>query len=99
MGNNHNKKIRCDDCDKHYSSRNVIFFKGKYRCKMCRQKLPNSSMNSRLPFIKPIEEYLNKTYKITPKSRNHNIGGMCYFNRVLIGKKFKIQIVEDSHKN
>ena len=96
MSNNHNKKIKCDDCKNNYSSRNVILFMGKYRCKMCRNKMPNTAMNSRLHIPKKIEELLDKTYEIKPNSKKTNISGICYFNAMLIGKKFKIQIIDDS---
>ncbi len=95
MGNGHNKKIECDDCNQKHSSRNVIYFKGKYRCRNCRNKLEGCLIGMNLLIPKTVEECLDKIYEIRPTSVVTNLSGTCYFNRILIGKKFKIKLIKD----
>lgn len=91
-----NLKVKCDECNKEYSTRGLVWFKGKFLCFLCRTKLKGFGMLHKIPFNKTMEELLDKTYEVKCASKNQNYPvGLTNFNRRLVGKKFKMILVEE----
>ena len=70
-------------------------FKGKYYCYLCYVK--SVKMTGGVSFAYTLEQALNKVYEI--KGRVSKNGYLTtdgiYFPKVLIGKRFKIKIIEN----
>lgn len=92
-----NKKIKCDICKKEFRRKNVIRYKGKFVCISCRKK-SYYKKNKKMPIVKSFKELLNKTYFVSPCGDEEHLYGRTYFNRILIGKKFKIKLVEENEE-
>jgi len=89
------KMIKCDSCNQMHKRKNVVVVKGEFLCANCRKKLKGEKMPF-VPFSPPMEKLLNKIYEVRPSHcEGPSISGHAYFNRLLIGKKFKIKIVEE----
>jgi hypothetical protein len=92
----YSKKSKCDDCGSKYRMRNIVYFKGKYLCRFCRNKLDSFKLQSSAnqigrPMIK-LEDFLSQTHEGTVyKDRS-----LVCFNLpiCMAGKKFKIVLEE-----
>jgi|WetSurMetagenome_2_1015567.scaffolds.fasta_scaffold29320_4 hypothetical protein len=95
------KRVICDGCMMPYNRNGIVYMKGKFLCSHCKAKRENTKIGHRLPFlIIPLNEALDKIYFV----RGHvakdfrYANGYCYFPRILIGKKFKVVLVEEENE-
>lgn len=94
-----NSKVLCDECKQLARIRSLTFYKGKYYCTRCKQKLQSFRMGQSvtqlgIPKIS-LEEALNRVYEIKTYYRKDG-SPQCHlhFSSALSGKKIKIVVVE-----
>ena len=92
------EKFSCENCKKEYRRKKLIFFKGRFLCYKCRRSFNiEGSTTNQVPFVRDMKELLDKVYEIRAvgKNKGFQVAGHTNFNRQLIGKKFKLQIIEE----
>lgn len=87
-------KKECDKCKKKYN--HVHFYKGKALCPKCWKKeahIINIAKNRSKIFT--LEKALNQTYEVKGYLNSNNyIQASCNFPQILVGHKFKIQLIK-----
>lgn len=93
----------CEECGNEVRVRNIIKFKGKFLCNICKSKLKTSKAQSSATELYignariPLKKALNKIYLV----RSYNYGGrkcVVSFPSCLAEKKIKIQLVKEKKK-
>ena len=95
-------KGKCEQCDKIYRIRNLVYFKGKWLCGLCRSKRNTfKSQQSAVSYIIPpnkktLKDVLNKVYEVkVGKNADRDWIKPISFPRCMIGHKFKIVLIEN----
>ena len=95
-------KVQCEECKAEIRIRNVIYFKGKYLCKACRNKDENYKIKSRCENLGnnaySLKEALDKIY--TPfvyENKNGSLTVTLSFPQIIAGKSFRIKLIESDN--
>lgn len=91
-------KKRCDECGA-YMTKGFRIYKGKFLCFKCYSKKGNI-INISNSFNKKLKEVLEKIYLVEPYIYKNTLRTRpIYFPNCMIGKKFKIILIDDEQRN
>jgi hypothetical protein len=104
-------KVMCSRCKKLMRIRGMVIFKGEDLCYPCRAKLPSYQnfikLTNKMNLMHKgftFEKARDKVYQVKGDKHINKEGetyytGRCNFPSILIGKKFKIQLIQDKNEN